>query len=115
RGRDVLAGAADDVLLAIDEVEHVVDVLAHDVAGVEPAATPRLLGRPLVLEIAGEEAVARPPPPAPAHQQLALRPPRHLAVLPVGDPRPEPAEPPAEGARADPARPAGDPGGASGV
>src|SRR5207245_2346402 len=110
-----LAGAADDVLLAIDEVEHAVDVLAHDVAGVEPAAAPRLLGRPLVLEIAGKEAVARPPRPAPAHQELALRPARHLAVLLVGDLRLQPAERPTEGARMHHARLAVDHRDASGL
>ena len=55
-GRDVLAGAADDVLLAVDEMQHAVGVLPHGVAGVEPAAAPGLRGRGLVLQIAGEKA-----------------------------------------------------------
>ena len=40
--RDVLAGAAHDVLLAVDEEERTVVAFAHDVAGVEPAARPGL-------------------------------------------------------------------------
>jgi hypothetical protein len=38
--RDVLAGPPDDVLLAVDEDQHVVRRLPHDVAGVKPAAPP---------------------------------------------------------------------------
>src|SRR5262245_5437361 len=43
-GGDVLAGAADDVLLAVDEVQHAVWAARDDVAGVEPAAAPGRLG-----------------------------------------------------------------------
>src|SRR4030095_11568479 len=72
RGRDVLPRATEDVLLAVEEHEHAVRHLTHDIAGVEPATAPRLLGRLGILEIAGEETVARALWPAPAHQQLAF-------------------------------------------
>ena len=67
---DVLAAAADDVLLAVDEVQLAVGVAPHDVAGVEPAALPgcrRGLG---VLQVFAEEAVARLGAGMP-HQQFA--------------------------------------------
>ena len=57
--RDVLAAAADHVLLAVDEVQVAVGVAPHDVAGVEPAAGPGLVGGRLVLQVAGEEVAPR--------------------------------------------------------
>ena len=42
--RDVLAAAADHVLLAVDEVEVAFGVAPHHVAGVEPAVGPGLVG-----------------------------------------------------------------------
>ena len=57
--RDVLAAAPDHVLLAVDEEEAAFGVAPHDVAGVEPAAGPGLLGRGVVLQVAGEEVAAR--------------------------------------------------------
>ena len=58
-GADVLAGAADDVLLAVDEMERTVSAAPHHVAGVEPAAGPGFRRRLRVLEIGAEEAEAR--------------------------------------------------------
>src|SRR5262245_42314636 len=58
RCRDVLARPADDVLLALDEVQHAVGIAGHDVAGMEPAAPPGRFGRRVVLEIAREAAAA---------------------------------------------------------
>ena len=69
-GRDVLAAAADHVLLAVDEAQRAVGLAAHDVAGVEPAAFPGLVRRRGVLQVAGEETVARIVAGV-AHQQLA--------------------------------------------
>ena len=43
--RDVLAAAADHVLAPVDEVEVAVGAAPDDVAGVEPAAGPGLVGR----------------------------------------------------------------------
>ena len=57
--RDVLARAAHDVLLAVDEEQRAVVALAHDVAGVKPAAGPGLGGRGFVLQVFGEEAAPR--------------------------------------------------------
>src|SRR5204862_3298074 len=88
-GGDVLAGAADDLLLTTDEVEHAVVGLAHDVPGVEPAAPPRLLRRLGVLEIAREEPVTWTFRTGPAHEQLALDPALDLVVLIVDDARVE--------------------------
>ncbi len=53
---DVLAGAADDVLQAVYEMQLPVGTAAHGVAGVEPAPAPRVLGRLRVLAVAGEES-----------------------------------------------------------
>src|SRR6185369_69021 len=53
---DVLAGAADDVLDPVDEVELAVLGAAHRVAGVEPAAVPGLFGGGRILEVARKEA-----------------------------------------------------------
>src|SRR5439155_25966471 len=97
-GGDVLAGTPDDVLLAVDEVEHAVLGPPDDVARVEPAATPRLLGRLRVLEVAREEAPSRIRPGA-ADDQLALPPMRDLTVTLVHHPRLELVEGSAEGAR----------------
>src|SRR6185436_11593580 len=55
---DVLAGAADDVLQPVDEVQGAVFAAARRVAGVEPAVAPGVGGGLLVLQIAGEEAAA---------------------------------------------------------
>jgi hypothetical protein len=78
-GGDVLAGASDDVLPALDEMEHAVGLLGDDVAGVEPPAAPGLRRRRLVLEIAAEEAEARIVA-GPAHDELAGRAARDLDV-----------------------------------
>src|SRR4051812_4741374 len=56
---DVLAGAADDVLPPVDEVELAIVAAVHRVAGVEPAAVPGFLGRCRILEVPGEEAAPR--------------------------------------------------------
>ena len=71
RRRDVLTRSADDVLHAIHKVERVVTAPAHGIAGVEPSAAPGLLGGVPVLEVSGEEAVARAFRSAPAHDQFA--------------------------------------------
>ena len=47
---DVLAGAADDVLAPVDEVQAAIRPAAHAVAGVEPATAPGIGGGRLVLE-----------------------------------------------------------------
>src|SRR2546427_8753130 len=99
-GGDVLTGAPDDVLLAVHEVEHAALGLPHDVARVEPAAAPRLLGLLGVLEVAREESPARVWPGA-AHDQLAFGPARDLAVVLVHHPPLELAEGPTEGAGRD--------------
>src|SRR5256886_8798530 len=97
-GGDVLARAPDDVLLAVDEIEHAVFGLPHDVARVEPAAAPRLLGRLRVLEVAREESPSGVRAGA-AHDEFARRPARDLAVTLVHHPRLELPPGPAEGAR----------------
>src|SRR5262249_58477528 len=75
-GGDFLAGAADDVLLAVDEVQHAVAAAVDGIAGVEPAAAPgRLRGR-LFLEVAGEAAPPR------RRRRMAYQ---HLAGLAVGN------------------------------
>src|SRR5439155_12127591 len=56
---DVFAGAADDVLAPVDEMQAAVRTPAHAVAGMEPAVPPRFGRRRVVLEITGEEAVPR--------------------------------------------------------
>src|SRR5438552_3041289 len=71
RGRDVLAGAADDVLLAVDEIEHAARIPADDVAGVEPAAPPRLFGCLRALQVAREETVAGSFGAAPSGEKVA--------------------------------------------
>src|SRR3989441_7045975 len=97
-GGDVLARAPDDVLLAVDEIEHAVFGLPHDVARVEPAAAPRLLGRLRVLEVAREESPSGVRAGA-AHDEFALRPAGDLTVTLVHHPRLELPPGPAEGAR----------------
>src|SRR5204862_7016091 len=67
---DVLAGAAEEVLAAIDEMQRAVRPPAHHVAGVEPAVAPGCGRRLGVLEVAGEEAAARIRPGLP-HQELS--------------------------------------------
>ena len=57
-GSDVFARAANDVLVAIDKVEHAVLILADRIAGVEPVAAPGLGGRLLIFVIGGEKAAA---------------------------------------------------------
>ncbi len=57
--RDVLAAAPDHVLAPVDEVEVAFGRAADDVAGVEPVVGPRLGGRLVVLQVAGEEVLAR--------------------------------------------------------
>src|SRR5437867_4933910 len=99
RGRDVLAGAADDVLLAVDEIEHAARMPADEVAGMEPAAPPRLFGCLRVLQVAREEAVAGAFGPAPADEELALAVRGQLLVALVDHAGPEAAMRPAEGAR----------------
>src|SRR5512145_3407539 len=59
QGGDVLAGAADDVLQAVDEVQRAVGPATHRVPGVEPAVAPRMLGRRVVLEVTGKEPAPR--------------------------------------------------------
>src|SRR2546428_705194 len=75
--------------------------LAHGGARVEPAAAPRLRRRLGVLQIAGEEAVARALGAAPAHGQLALGAARRLAISVVHDARLQAAERAPERARGD--------------
>ena len=70
--RDVLAAAADHVLLAVDEEEVALGIAPHQVAGVEPAAGPGLARGRLVLQVAGEEMAARIVASG-AHQQFARR------------------------------------------
>ena len=55
---DVFAGAADDVLLAVDEMKRAIRAAPHHVAGMKPAAVPGLRGGLGILEILAEEAVA---------------------------------------------------------
>src|SRR5262249_6134373 len=69
-GGDVLAGAPDHVLLAIDEMDGAVGAAPHHVAAVEPAAGPGFGSRFPVLEIFTEEAEPRSAAGA-ADQQLA--------------------------------------------
>ena len=71
-GRDVLAAAADHVLLAVDEEEVALRVAPHHVAGVEPAAGPGFARGRLVLQVAGEEVAPRVVARG-AHQQFARR------------------------------------------
>ena len=52
-GGDVLAAAADDVLLAVDEIEKAVVVEASHVAGVEPAVLEGLAGLVFEAPVAG--------------------------------------------------------------
>src|SRR6266446_4081533 len=97
-GGDVLARAADDVLLTVHEDQHVVGHPARDVAGVKPAATPRLVGRLRVLEVAVKESVPRTFRSAPPDEQLALGSPRDLLITVVRhagfEATPRPAESP---------------------
>src|SRR6266702_3147335 len=79
-GRDVLAGAADDVLLAVDQPQRAIGGPHDDVAGMEPATVPGARGRRFVLEIFAEEAVARVWP-GMTHQQFARRLVRRLAAV----------------------------------
>ena len=57
--RNVLAGAADDIFLAIDEIEIAARVPPHDVTGMEPSTRPSFRRRIGILQIFLEEAVAR--------------------------------------------------------
>ena len=57
---DVLAGAADHVLLAVDEVQVAVRIARHDIAGVQPAAVPRFSGRLRILQVLAEKTVEIP-------------------------------------------------------
>src|ERR1700722_13474957 len=56
-GRYVLAGTANDVLLAVDEVQRAIGVAPNDVAAVKPAAAPSLGGGLGVLQVLAKEAV----------------------------------------------------------
>src|SRR5579872_2798748 len=85
-GGDVLAGAADDILLAIDEEDHPAFILARDIPGVEPAAAPGLRGRRPVLEITGKEPGAGQGSEA-AHQKLARLAQGYLNLMIIDDPR----------------------------
>src|SRR5215475_7467252 len=67
---NVLSGATDHVLLAVDEMEITIHVARDDVAGVQPSTIPGLVGSLRVLQILPEEAVARIGACAP-HQELA--------------------------------------------
>ena len=69
---DVLAGAADNVLAPVDEMQRAVGAAADDVAGVEPAAGPGRGGRVRILQVFAEETKARIGPGV-AHQQFARR------------------------------------------
>ena len=55
---DVFTRAANDVLVAVDKIEHAVLILADRIAGVEPVAAPGLGGRLLIFVIGGEKAPA---------------------------------------------------------
>src|SRR5262249_10797583 len=57
--RYVLSTSANDVLLAIHEVEVPVLIEPDDVAGVKIASCPSLRGRLSILEVLTEESVAR--------------------------------------------------------
>jgi hypothetical protein len=98
-GGNILAGAADDVLLAVDEVQHAVGSARDDVAGVEPPLPPGRLRRRRIVEIAREAAPARRCRRM-AHQHLAGLAVRHIAVVLVDDPHLDARHGAAEGARA---------------
>src|SRR5215467_7111410 len=72
RRRDVLAGAADDVLLPVEEVKHTGLVAGHLVAGMEPATAPGVFSRLFVFEIARKETLARRSRGMPHHQLSGL-------------------------------------------
>ena len=94
-GGDVLAAPADRVLHAVDEEELPVRVDAEGVAGVEPAVAPRRARSPPGLLVV---AVVHRPGPVGAHDQLADRAGRHLAVVLVDDARLDAGARPAAGA-----------------
>src|SRR6266568_694289 len=56
--RDVFAGAADDILLAVDEMKRAVRAAPDHVPGMKPAAIPGFVGGFGVLEVFAEEPVA---------------------------------------------------------
>ena len=56
---DILAGAANDVLAPVEEMERSVRSAAHAISSMEPAVAPRLIGGHDVFQIAGEEAATR--------------------------------------------------------
>src|ERR1700722_5812204 len=56
-GRYVLAGTANDVLLAVEEGQRAIGVAPNDVAAVKPAAAPSLGGGLGVLQVLAKEAV----------------------------------------------------------
>src|SRR5207237_623152 len=56
---NILARSADDVLLAIDEMQIAIVVAGDDITGMKPSALPRFRGGFRVLQIFPEEAVAR--------------------------------------------------------
>ena len=101
--RDVLAAAPDDVLAPVDEVEVALRTALDDVAGVEPAVGPRLLGGRLVLEVAEEEVAPRVVTGGP-HEQLARHADGDVGALVVDDARLDARIGPAEAVRADMAR-----------
>ena len=55
-GGDVLAAAADDILLAVDEIEKAVVVEASHIAGVEPAVLESLAGLVFEAPVAGGDS-----------------------------------------------------------
>ena len=101
--RDVLAAAPDHVLAPVDEVEVALGAAAHDVAGVEPAAVPGLLGGPLVLQVVEEEIAPRLGAGG-AHQQLARVVDADVDAALVDDSRVDVGRGAAEAALADMAR-----------
>ena len=101
--RDVLAAAPDHVLAPVDEVEVAVGAAPHDVAGVEPAAGPGLLGRRIVLQVA-EEEVARGSAPAARTSSSPGTSTRDVGALLVDDARLDERLGAAEAGRADVAR-----------
>src|SRR5205814_119942 len=67
--RDILTGSADDVFVAVDEIDPTLDIALYQIAGVKPTVRPGSRSGVCVLQVAIEKAPSRLGS-SPAHQEL---------------------------------------------